>query len=78
MTTSNHIFSDNVPGSWYVNDECICCSLCGEVAPAVFRESADYSHNYVHHQPATPEEHRDAEDARDRCPVEAIGNDRPV
>ena len=70
------IFADNVPGSWYVHDECICCGLCENVAPATFRLSADYSHHSVHRQPATPEELADAEEARERCPVEAIGNDR--
>ena len=70
------IFSDNVPGSWYVHDECICCGLCENVAASVFRLATDYSHNTVHHQPITPEELADAEDARERCPVEAIGNDR--
>ena len=76
MTNTRSIYSDNVPGAWYVNDECICCGLCGEVTPAVFEASEDYDHHRVHHQPSTPEEHRGAEDARDRCPVEAIGNDR--
>ena len=74
---SNRVFSDNAPGSWYVNDECIVCGLCENVAPAVFRLSADYSHNMVHHQPATPEELAEAEDARERCPVEAIGTRLP-
>ena len=75
MANPTRSFRDNAPGSWYVSDECISCALCGEVAPAVFCEAADYDHHRVHHQPLTPEEHRDAEDARDRCPVEAIGND---
>ena len=76
MANPKHSFGDNAPGAWYVDEQCICCGLCGEVAPAVFRESPDYDHHLVHHQPDSPEERGDAEDARDRCPVEAIGNDR--
>ena len=68
-------FDDNVPGSWYVDTDCICCGLCGNDAPAIFTPSADYGHHRVHHQPVTAEDLRDAEDARERCPVEAIGND---
>ncbi len=44
--------------------------------PSIFAEAADYSHFRVHRQPMTPGELREAEDARERCPVEAIGNDR--
>ncbi len=75
MANPNQRFNDNVPGSWYVDDECICCGLCENVAPETFRLSADYSHHAVHHQPATLEEIADAENARERCPVEAIGQE---
>ena len=70
-------FPDNAPGPWYVDDDCICCGLCESVAPAVFRLSDDGSHNVVHRQPNGTDELLDAEDARDRCPVDAIGRDRP-
>jgi ferredoxin len=76
MANSKDSYPDNTPGPWYVDEQCICCGLCEDVAPDVFRISADGSHNLVHHQPTTPEELADAENARDRCPVEAIGKDR--
>ena len=76
MANPQRSFTDSVPGSWYVDDDCICCGLCEDAAPEVFRLSRDGSHNLVHHQPATAEELADAENARDRCPVEAIGKDR--
>lgn len=69
-------FPDNAPGPWYVDDDCICCGLCESVAPTVFRLSDDGSHNVVHRQPVQADEVLDAEDARDRCPVDAIGRDR--
>lgn len=68
-------FADNAPGSWYVDDQCIDCSMCGNDAPAIFSVSDDYGHHRVHRQPTTVEEVREAEDARESCPVEAIGND---
>jgi ferredoxin len=76
MANSKDSFTDNAPGPWYVDEQCICCGLCEDAAPEVFRLSDDGSHNLVHRQPATPQELADAENARDRCPVEAIGKDR--
>ena len=75
MATYKNKFSDNVPGLWYVDDQCICCGLCENVAPDIFRLSEDYSHNVVHRQPQSPSELADARNACERCPVEAIGDD---
>lgn len=66
---------ENVPGSWYVDQQCIICGLCSEYGPSVFRPSEDGDHNYVHHQPVTAEELAEAERAREACPVDAIGKD---
>ena len=71
-------FDDNAPGLWYVDDQCIACGLCGNDASTVFSPSGDYDHYRVHRQPVTAEELRDAEDARESCPAEAIGNDGPA
>ncbi len=78
MTSSNHRFNDNAPGSWYVDNRCIGCGMCGNDVPAIFSPSTDYDHHRVHRQPAGPEEVRAAEDARECCPVEAICNDGPA
>ncbi|MCI0746556.1 MAG: ferredoxin [Verrucomicrobia subdivision 3 bacterium] len=66
---------ENVPGAWYVDTNCIICGLCSEYAPAVFKPSDDFDHNYVHHQPTTPTELNAAEEVRQLCPVDAIGRD---
>lgn len=65
----------NVPGNWYVDDNCIDCDLCRETAPTVFRRDDDNGNSFVFHQPDTEEELGLAEEARSGCPVEAIGND---
>lgn len=67
----------NVPGPWYVDDNCIDCDLCRETAPTVFRRDDDNGNSVVFHQPETEEELRQAEEAKSGCPVEAIGSDNP-
>jgi glyoxylase-like metal-dependent hydrolase (beta-lactamase superfamily II)/ferredoxin len=69
---------ENVPGAFFVDATCIDCDTCRQLAPAVFGEAAD--HAYVHHQPATPEDRRQALRALVCCPTGSIGSrgdDRP-
>ena len=75
MANPNDKFSVNVPGPWYVDTNCIACGLCDELAPSVFRFFEAEGQNYVYHQPESEEELERANEAREACPVEAIGND---
>ncbi len=68
---------ENVPGRWYVDSTCIDCDLCREIAPMIFARHDDGGYSYVQKQPETPEELALAEEARQGCPVEAIGKDAP-
>ena len=68
-------FEDNVAGKWYVDQSCILCSLCPQLAPENFRESEDGTHDYVYKQPENEEEEAQCEDAMSQCPTESIGND---
>jgi ferredoxin len=68
-------WEDNAAGVWYVDKSCILCSLCTDLAPKSFRESRDGDHDVVYKQPETPDEVAQAEQARQQCPVEAIGCD---
>ena len=70
MTNERH--PDNAPGTWFVNDECICCHLCEELAPGNFRESEEGDHHIVYAQPVGDEQLACAEEAMEGCPVEAI------
>jgi ferredoxin len=63
------------PGPFYVDRECIDCDLCREVAPENFERNEDEGFSYVYKQPETDEERARCAEARDSCPVEAIGND---
>jgi ferredoxin len=77
MADNKDRLAQNVPGRWYVDSNCIDCDLCRETAPTVFRRDDDGGYSIVFHQPETEEELRLAEEARNGCPVEAIGNDGP-
>jgi ferredoxin len=68
-------YAENVPGKFYVDDQCIDCDLCRETAPANFKRNDDGGHSYVYKQPESPEEEGLCKEAMEGCPVEAIGND---
>ena len=65
----------NVPGTYYNDLTCIDCDLCREIAPQVFTRDEEEGLSYVWKQPVTPEEIDAAEEARQSCPTETIGND---
>jgi ferredoxin len=75
MADPNEKWGDNVPGKFYVDKECILCSLCCDLAPNNFKESGEGDHDIVYKQPEGEEELKQCADALEQCPVEAIGND---
>jgi ferredoxin len=66
---------ENVPGKFFVDEQCIDCDLCRETAPAFFKRNEDGGYSYVYRQPTSPEESALCTEALEGCPVEAIGND---
>jgi len=66
---------ENVPGPYYNDLTCVDCGLCPEIAPLIFKRQDDGGYAYVFRQPVTPEEIALAEEARESCPTESIGND---
>ena len=66
---------ENVPGPYYVDDTCIDCDMCREIAPQIFKRHDDGAYSYVYRQPVTKEEIASAEEALAHCPTETIGND---
>lgn len=75
MADKHSKFADNVKGRFYVDENCIDCDLCREMAPDFFERNDDEGHSYVQRQPTTPEDIALCKDALNDCPVEAIGND---
>jgi glyoxylase-like metal-dependent hydrolase (beta-lactamase superfamily II)/ferredoxin len=69
---------EDVPGDFFVDSTCIDCDTCRQLAPAVFGEAAD--HAFVHHQPVSADDRRQALRALVCCPTGSIGclgEDRP-
>jgi glyoxylase-like metal-dependent hydrolase (beta-lactamase superfamily II)/ferredoxin len=61
----------NADGDFYVDESCIDCDACRQIAPEVFRDHGDQSS--VGRQPATPDEIRRALLALVACPTASIG-----
>jgi glyoxylase-like metal-dependent hydrolase (beta-lactamase superfamily II)/ferredoxin len=66
--------SENVAGDFYVDDTCIDCDACRQIAPEVFRDHGDQSS--VFRQPRAEEEVRRALMALVACPTASIGTTR--
>jgi ferredoxin len=84
MADPNEIWEDNIGGSatidgkklsFYVDTECILCSVCSDAAPNNFRMSDDEDHDICFKQPEDEEELEQCNEAMENCPVEAIGDD---
>lgn len=84
MADPEEIWEDNVGGkveiggkavSFYVDMECILCSVCSDAAPNNFRMSDDEDHDICYKQPEDEEELEQCYEAMENCPVEAIGDD---
>ena len=73
-TFSNRL-PQNVPGRFYVDDQCLDCDLCRETAPTVFRRDDEMGVAYIYHQPETDEELSLTAEALRGCPCEAIYSD---
>ena len=65
----------NIPGSYYVDDTCVDCDLCRNMVPEIFARDDGEASSYVHRQPGSRELQARAEEARECCPSESIGND---
>ena len=84
MADPNDIWEDNVGGvvtidgkkvGFYVDRECILCSVCSDCAPKNFKMASDEDHDICFKQPADAEELAQCYEAMENCPVEAIGDD---
>ena len=84
MPDPDNIWNDNVGGkveingtkvSFYVDMECILCSVCSDAAPNNFRVSDDEDHDICYKQPENDDELEACFEAMENCPVEAIGDD---
>ena len=75
MSDKTNRLAQNVPGAYYVDSSCVDCDLCRNTAPAFFKRDEETGFSFVYQQPVTPEERALAEEAKQGCPTESIGND---
>lgn len=75
MADANDKVNGNAPGAWYVDNNCIDCDLCRSIAPEFFDRSEEEGLSLVTQQPQTNAQQKLCEEAKDACPVDAIGND---
>lgn len=75
MADKSSKWDQNLPGKFYVDDQCIACDACVMEAPNFFTMNDDDGHAYVKLQPKTPVEIEECLSAMEACPVEAIGSD---
>jgi glyoxylase-like metal-dependent hydrolase (beta-lactamase superfamily II)/ferredoxin len=71
MAQINHRLPQNVAGEFYVDESCIDCDACRQIAPASFRDHGGKSS--VYHQPQNPGELHRAFMALVACPTASIG-----
>jgi ferredoxin len=65
----------NIAGPYYVDGSCIDCDMCRSTAPDFFKRDEEIGMSIVCRQPLTPQEHALAEEAKQGCPSDSIGND---
>jgi glyoxylase-like metal-dependent hydrolase (beta-lactamase superfamily II)/ferredoxin len=71
MANAKKRVPENVPGDFYVDATCIDCDACRQIAPMVFGEAAETS--FVHTQPVSTSDRRQALRALLACPTGSIG-----
>lgn len=80
-TWEDNVFGESVINgkrvSFFVDKECILCSVCSDAAPNNFRMSDQEDHDICYKQPANAEELAQCYEAMENCPVEAIGDGGP-
>ena len=67
-------YPENTTGKYYVDNQCIDCDLCRETAPDNFKRNDDGGYSFVYKQPENDEEEARCKEAKEGCPVEAIGD----
>jgi glyoxylase-like metal-dependent hydrolase (beta-lactamase superfamily II)/ferredoxin len=71
MANPKNAYAENAPGNFFVDDTCIDCDLCRQIAPGVFKE--EWDHSIVSRQPETAADRHRAAMALVACPTASIG-----
>jgi glyoxylase-like metal-dependent hydrolase (beta-lactamase superfamily II)/ferredoxin len=68
-----HRLAENAPGAFFVDDSCIDCDACRQIAPATFARSGPREQSFVAAQPAAGDGEARALMALVACPTASIG-----
>lgn len=75
MADKRERLTQNIPGVYYVDSSCVDCDLCRNTAPDFFKRDEKTGFSFVYRQPSTADECALAEETKQGCPTESIGND---
>lgn len=75
MADASAKLPENVPGKFYVDENCIDCDACRATTPDNFARDDEKGYSYVYKQPENETEAALCQEALEGCPVEAIGDD---
>ncbi|MDR2668198.1 MAG: ferredoxin [Puniceicoccales bacterium] len=75
MAERQNRWPQNAPGAYYVDDNCIDCDLCREIASDIFKREDSGGYSYVLRQPENEAERQLCREALESCPAGAIGAD---
>lgn len=78
MADKNEKWTLNIPGKFYVDEQCIACDACVCEAPEFFAMNTDDGHAYVYKSPTKEKDVELCMEALRLCPVDAIGNDGTI
>lgn len=70
-----HRYAENVPGPFYVDNQCLDCDVCRYFAPSNFTRQDDSGYSFVYKQPENIEELLACIEVLQACPCVAIGID---
>ena len=74
MANRTEKLAENVSGMYYVDIKCIDCDLCRMTAPANFTRNEGKGYSFVSKQPVSAKEEDLCRQAKNECPVDAIGD----
>ena len=71
MANKSRSYPENVPGEFFVDDTCIDCDLCRQIAPSIYKDAG--GHSAVYQQPLAGAETLRGAMALVACPTGSIG-----
>ena len=75
MADKTQRYPENNTGKWYVDNTCIDCDACRQIAPDNFSRNEEGGYTFVSKQPENESEAQQCQEAMEGCPVESIGDD---